>query len=101
MEIHMTNDTKRAAKVENQPDNLVGSRPTDARHFDDAEETFWRDRYAGERYFVVGMTYEDYEPAYRYGYDMHHRYTGRKFEDVESDMSKGWDKVKAKSRLSW
>ena len=69
--------------------------------FDKDEGTFWRGRYEREPYFQKDMTWDDYEPAYRFGYDWHARHRGRKFEDVESDMASNWEKIKVKSRLKW
>ena len=65
------------------------------------EDAFWRNKYEHEGYFQKGMSYDDYEPAYRYGYDMHKRHTGKKWHDVERDFGHDWDKFKMKSRLSW
>ena len=93
----MAHDTKHADKT--RPEAFAGSAPGGA--FDSAEGAFWRGQYEREAYFQSGMTWDDYEPAYRYGYDWHHRYPDRKFEDFERDMGSDWDKFKAKSRLKW
>jgi hypothetical protein len=66
-----------------------------------AEETYWRDNYKDRPYYEKGLDYDAYRPAYRYGWEAHSRYSGRKFEEVESDLSRDWDRVKANSRLSW
>ena len=86
-------DTKHTDKA------FAGSAPFKA--FDAAEAEFWRKQYEREGYFQKGMTYDDYEPAYRFGYESYKKYPDRKWEDVEHDMSGQWDKVKAKSRLAW
>ena len=77
----------------------AGSMPSNA--WDPDADKYWRHAYEQEGYFQKGMTYDDYEPAYRYGYDLHHRHKGEKWDDVERDMGGEWDKFKAKSRLSW
>ena len=94
----MAHDMKHSEKT--RPDTFAGSAPT-GRGFDAAEDAFWRKQYEREGYFQKGMTWDDYEPAYRFGYDWHERHMGRKFDDVEPDMGRQWDKVKAKSRLAW
>lgn len=59
-----------------------------------------------------GGTYEDYVPAYRYGYEIASdpRYRGRRFEDVETDLkgdyarrypNSTWDRVKDSVRYGW
>jgi hypothetical protein len=86
-------------KHSNKAGTFAGSAPTHA--FDKDEDAFWRKQFEQESYFQKGMTWDDYEPAYRYGYDFYQKHPDRKFEDMESDMSSGWDKFKAKSRLKW
>ncbi len=91
--------------------------PNDGREeFDDS--TFRSD--FQNRYAASGASYDTYQPAYRYGYDMASdpRYEGRSFDDVESDLRtdygrrypnstwenmkdairSGWDKMTGKSR---
>jgi hypothetical protein len=66
------------------------------------EDAYWRDTYKTRPYYSSDATYDDdYAPAYRYGWESRSRYTGRKFDDVESDLASGWEKAKAKSRLGW
>ena len=68
--------------------------PTEYRkHF----ETEYRNR----PYYSADREWNDYEPAYQYGYDTYGQYRGRRFEDVETDLERGWDKTKANSRLAW
>ncbi len=56
------------------------------------EDAYWRANYKNRPYYVVGRTYGDYEPAYRYGWEAAGRpeYRGRKFDDVENDLAEGW-----------
>ena len=59
-----------------------------------------------------GGTYEDYEPAYRYGSDLgrNDRYRGRGWSEIESDARRdwesrnpndGWERFKAAVRRGW
>ncbi|MEO5661133.1 MAG: hypothetical protein ABIQ90_15260 [Polaromonas sp.] len=61
----------------------------------------WRGSYLGRPYVDMGASYDDYEPAYGYGADAYARYPGRSFEDVEADLSSGWDTARGKSTLGW
>ena len=73
-----------------------------AEHYDPtAEEAYWRDAYAREPYYQSGMTYDDYDPAYRLGWESRGRYSGRRFEDVETDLGRDYESRRGKSRLSW
>ena len=66
-----------------------------------AEDAYWEKHYSNRPYIESGTAYDEYRPAYRYGWESHGRFTGKKFEDVESDLKSGWDKAKAKSTLNW
>ena len=58
------------------------------------EDAYWREHHTSRAYFKSGRTYDDYRPAYAYGWESAGHYHGRKFEDVESDLSRGWDKAR-------
>ncbi|MFL6657940.1 MAG: hypothetical protein ACJ8GW_07720 [Massilia sp.] len=66
-----------------------------------AEDGYWRDTYQSAPYYSPGYTYDDYGPAYALGYGSHDQYEGRDFDAVENDLSREWDRVKGRSRLSW
>lgn len=52
-------------------------------------------------YYSAGREWNDYQPAYRYGYDTYGAYRGQRFEDVEQTLERNWDEAKADSRLAW
>ena len=69
--------------------------------------THWQSNYASS-----GGSYEDYDPAYRYGSSMasHESYRGRPWNDVEPELrsnwessypQSGWEKFKAAVREGW
>lgn len=67
-----------------------------------AEDAYWRENHKSRPYYSSDYSYdEDYAPAYRYGYQSRTQYPGQRYEDVESNISGGWDKFKGKSRLGW
>jgi hypothetical protein len=66
-----------------------------------AEEAYWRQNFSGRTYVDPGSSYSEYAPAYRYGWESYSRYADRKFDEVESDIERGWDKAKAGSSLAW
>ena len=65
------------------------------------EEAYWRENYVSRPYINKSYSFDDYGPAYRYGIDNYARYPNRKFEDVESELSRDWQRAKGKSRLAW
>ena len=64
----------------------------------------WRDQSAKSDYFDKSMDYDrDYRPAYRYGTYLRHQNANTPTwdESRESEFSKGWDRAKGDSRLTW
>lgn len=62
---------------------------------------YWRQSYSASPYSRSGHSYEDYEPAYRYGTTAYDRYRGSRWEDAEGDLERGWESAKGSSRLTW
>jgi hypothetical protein len=58
-------------------------------------------RFRDAHYFRAGSEWEDYEPAYRYGYDTFEQYGGQDFDDVEAELAQGWNTTRRASRLGW
>lgn len=65
------------------------------------EGEYWRSNYMKEPYFNSAYTYDDYDPAYRTGYEGLSRYQGRTFEQSEKDLEAEFNRNKGNSRLSW
>jgi hypothetical protein len=65
------------------------------------EEAHWKKTYSQEKYYQTGLTYDDYGPAYRVGFQGRGKHRGRKFDDVQSNLEADYNRVKGSSRLSW
>lgn len=65
------------------------------------EENYWRDQFSSRPYAPAGSTFEQYQPAYRFGIDGFGRYPGRSFEEVEPELSLGWREARGSSTLEW
>jgi len=65
------------------------------------EEAYWRDNYLARPYVDRSLAYNDYAPAYRYGWESRAANPGRKWDEIESDLERGWDKTKGASSLAW
>lgn len=67
------------------------------------ETKFWLESYSTRPYSKNGFQYEEYAPAYRYGWESYGRHGGKgqKFESIEADLGRGWDQAKGSSRLAW
>ena len=65
------------------------------------EEAYWRENYPTREYYDPEFDYEEYAPAYRYGWESRARFADRQFEDVESDLEQDWQAARGTSRLDW
>jgi hypothetical protein len=65
------------------------------------EDAYWRDNYRSRSYVTPDSTWDDYSPAYRYGYERYPSYQGRRFDEVESEFASDWDRARGSSRLTW
>lgn len=67
------------------------------------QDDYWRNQYLARPYYVNGMTYNDYQPAYRMGYEgyVRHYNTGRTFEQVEPELRQDYEHHHGSSRLAW
>jgi hypothetical protein len=65
------------------------------------EDAYWRENFEREAYYEPGMTYDDYWPAYRLGYEARARYPEMEFVDIEIQLAEDYEKSRGKSRLGW
>jgi Glycine zipper len=65
------------------------------------EHEYWRQSYASRPYVTSGSTYDEYGPAYQYGWESRGKHAGKDFRDVEDDLARGWDSAKGNSKLKW
>jgi hypothetical protein len=65
------------------------------------EHDYWRSNFASRPYATPGSTYDEYAPAYQYGWESRGRHPGRSFDEVEGSLSKSWNSAKGKSKLEW
>ena len=65
------------------------------------EAEYWKGTHQSRPYFDKSHKWDDYEPAYRYGWESRTTHRDRKWDDVESDLERGWENVKGKSQLGW
>lgn len=66
------------------------------------EDSYWQGQYASRPY-GSGSTYDQWRPAYRFGYDAAQRYQGRQWTDVERDLERDWDTYQHRgdTRSTW
>lgn len=65
------------------------------------EREYWSENYRGEPYYREGRSFEDYEGAYRTGYEGYARYGDRTWEEVQADLQRDYEKNRGTSELTW
>ncbi|MCU0546248.1 MAG: hypothetical protein MUE44_29455 [Oscillatoriaceae cyanobacterium Prado104] len=67
------------------------------------EDAYWRDNYNSRPYAEANVTYDDYQPAYRTGYEGYSRYgnTGKSFNEIEMDLQRDYETNRGKSNVKW
>lgn len=66
------------------------------------EVEYWKQHHQTRPYFDKSSSWDDYEPAYRYGWEARTRHHDRQWDDnLQNDLSSGWQAAKGKSKLEW
>jgi len=65
------------------------------------ETAYWRENYRTRQYVDKDARWEDYEPAYRTGYEGYGRYSGKRFDDVEANLRSDYERSRGKGSLAW
>jgi hypothetical protein len=67
------------------------------------ESHYWSVAHRSRPYYEEGIDYGDYEPAYRYGWESAARpeFHGRRFEEAEDDLARGWVAARGNCRRDW
>ena len=66
-----------------------------------AEDAYWRANYASRAYATPHDAWDDWGPAYAYGVHHYNRNVGRTFDDVESELERGWETARGQSSMEW
>ena len=61
----------------------------------------FRSSYSAAPYYSDRYTWNDYQPAYQYGYNTFGQYKGQRFEDVEPQLEREWNTVRGQSSMAW
>jgi hypothetical protein len=56
------------------------------------EDEYWRESYATRNYVREGEDYETFAPAYRYGWESYSLYPRKRFDEVEPELRRGWER---------
>jgi hypothetical protein len=59
------------------------------------EDSWWRNNFSSRPY-ATGRNYEEFRPAYQYGFESGQHNMGRGWNEVESDLRSGWEKFEGR-----
>jgi hypothetical protein len=65
------------------------------------EHEYWRQNYESRPYVTAGDSYDEYGPAYQFGWESRARNSDQDFDRAEGSLGKDWDKARGKSHLNW
>ena len=66
------------------------------------EDEYWRGACRSRPYWAKDSTYDDWRPAYRYGYESAIRHEGRAWDDqLEDELRTGWDRYPERRNRDW
>ncbi len=67
------------------------------------EDDYWRNNHTSQPYYDKAHDYNDYQPAYRAGYEGYGRYAnaGRTYEDAEPELRSDYEKNRGGAGLAW
>ena len=65
-----------------------------------AEEAYWRENYQREPYYQADRSYDDYGPAYAYGWGARVNYPSN-FDEAEVALARDWERQRGASTLAW
>src|SRR5881392_1506068 len=68
--------------------------------YPEREAAYWREQHAKQPY-AKNYAYEEFEHAYRTGYDTFFRYPGKTFDEVEESVAADYEQAKPASALPW
>lgn len=66
-----------------------------------AEESYWREGYERQPFYVKDKPYEYYAPGFRAGWEGRVRHDGRKFEEAENDLAADYNHSKTEIQPDW
>ncbi len=65
------------------------------------EEAYWRSNYNKRDYYKQGKSYDEYEPAYAYGYSAYRSKPDSDFDSMEGELASSWRDRRGSSKLEW
>lgn len=65
------------------------------------EHAYWEENYRDRDYVTGDPDYDEYGPAYQYGWEARTRCETDNFDEVEADLARDWETQRGASKLEW
>jgi hypothetical protein len=65
------------------------------------EDAYWADEHRNRDYVAEGESYEQWRPAFRYGWEARMMHGGSTWEQIEPQLGAGWLQARGDSTLDW
>ena len=65
------------------------------------EEAYWEENYSSRPYYDEEVAYDEYAPAYRFGWEARSRFADRPYAEVESELQRDWEESERSEQLEW
>ncbi|CAN5845356.1 hypothetical protein BH23PLA1_BH23PLA1_08940 [soil metagenome] len=66
-----------------------------------AEDVYWREQFHQRSYVRPGARYEEYRPAFRYGWEARQQRPDKTFDEIEAELADCWEQNREDCLLAW
>lgn len=66
-----------------------------------AEDAYWRENYSSRPYVRTGAMYDDYQPAYQYGWESRRAHVDKSFDEAEPFLARDWEVRRGSCPMNW
>jgi hypothetical protein len=65
------------------------------------EHDYWRKNFSSRPYASASNSYDEFAPAYQYGWESRANNPDKDFDEVQGTLANDWDRARGKSQLKW
>ena len=66
----------------------------------ETEDNYWHENFTSRPYGLGPDAYDQFRPAFRYGYESAQHGMGRQWEDAEPDLRAGWERYERRENAA-
>ena len=84
---------------------LGAAKGIDAAVNHEEEDNYWRENYSTRPYATADRSYDQYRPAYQYGWESRARLGNRSYDEAEPELERNWETYRtqdtSRTSLGW